>query len=438
MVGENYQKTILKNGLRVITVPMPHLQSVTVLITVGVGSRYESRQAWGLSHFLEHMAFKGTRKWPSTLKMTSLIEGIGGEFNAATGKDTTSYYIKAAQKHLPLVLEVLSDMLLNSLFKEEEIERERGVIVEEMNLREDTPIYKVGEVFEALLYGKTSLGNSILGEKKVVLGLKREDFSKYLKDFYGPGNCVVVVTGGVGQSTNQLINTNKFQSTNQLVGKYLGGWEKRPFKQIKKVSDKQEKPALKVFYKKTEQAHFCLGVRAYSLSHPDRYVLSVLATILGVGMSSRLFLEVREKRGLAYYVRSATQRYQDVGYFTTQAGVGLKRIEEAIKVILFEYDKIKTQNAELKAEELNKAKEFLKGRLILELEDSHSVASLLAISEILEKRVRTPEEIIREIGKVTVEDVLRVANDIFRPEKLNLAVIGPFKSRQRFEKLLRL
>ena len=428
----NYQKTVLKNGLRVVTVPMPAVQSVTVMVLVGAGSRYEEKRVAGLSHFLEHMAFKGTKKRPTTLEIASLVEGIGGEFNAGTSKDNTSYYIKTASKHLPLILDVLSDMLLNSLFKEEEIEKEKGVILEEMNMREDMPIYKVGEVFETLLYGKTPLGRRIIGEKEAIKSLKRKDFLEYLHRYYAPGNCVVVIAGSAGE-----IRNSKFEIRN-LVEKNLGHWKKQPFKQFEKASDQQKKPALEVVYKKTEQAHLCLGVRAYRQDHPDRFALSVLGVILGGGMSSRLFIEVREKRGLAYYVRSTSERFQDVGYFVTQAGVDLKRIEEAIDVILKEYDKVRGSRFEVRGKELKKAKEFLKGRLILELEDSKNIASLYGTQEILQNEIKTADELMQKIEKVTKEDIFRVAKDIFRQEKLNLAVIGPFKNRQQFEKLLRL
>ena len=429
----NYQKTILKNGLRVVTIPMPSVQSVTVMVLVGAGSRYETKKIWGLSHFVEHMAFKGTKKRPTTLEIASLVEGIGGEFNAATSKDHTSYYIKAASKHLPLLLDVLSDMLLNSLFKQEEIDREKGVILEEMNMREDMPIYKVGEILETLLHGNTPLGRRIIGEKEVIKSLKRKDFIEYLQGYYVPENTVIVIAGSAGE-----IRNSKFEIRN-LVNKYLGSWKKQSFKKFKKMTDKQTRPALEVVYKKTEQAHLCLGARAYQQNHPDRFALSVLSTILGGGMSSRLFLEVRERRGLAYYVKSSSERFQDVGYFVTQAGVDLKRIEEAVRVILSEYAKLRNcEIAKLKNEELKKAKEFLKGRLILELEDSKEIASLYGIQEILQNKIKTSEEKMKKIEKVTKEDILRVAKDIFRLEKLNLAVIGPYKTRQQFEKLLRL
>ena len=420
----NYKKTTLSNGLRLITVPMPNVQSVTVMILVGAGSRYEKRQISGLSHFLEHMAFKGTKRRPTALEISSLIEGIGGEFNAYTSKDQTGFFIKAANKHLPLLVDVLSDMLLNSKFAPQEIDRERGVIIEEINLYEDTPSRKVGEIYEELLYGDTPLGWDIAGKRQTIKKIKREDFLDYTNGLYAPENTVVVVAGGI----------QNLQSTiNDLTQKWLGDWRNKKTWQYKVMSDKQDRPAAKIVYKKTEQAHLALGVRGYNLFHPDRYALAVLSTILGGGMSSRLFIQVRERRGLAYYVYSLAEHFADVGYLASRAGVDLNKIEEAIKVILEEYRKIE----KVKEEELAKAKEFLKGRLILELEDSRFMASIFGTSEISEGKIRTPEEIMAKIDKVTLEDLERVAGDIFRPEKLNLAVIGPFKDGSRFRKLLK-
>ena len=424
----DYQKSTLSNGLRLITVPMDSVQSATVIIFVGAGSRYENKKINGISHFLEHMAFKGTTKRPTAFAISSEIEGIGGEFNAFTSKDQTAFYIKAANKNIPLMIDVLSDMLLNSKFDPAEIEREKGVITEEINLYEDTPSRKIGEIYEELLYGDTPLGWDIAGKKEVIKSITRDNFIKYIGGLYAPGNTVVVVAGGIGNWGLEIGN---------LIKKSLGSWQNKLSWHFEKMSDKQTKPATRVVYKKTEQAHLALGVRGYNLSHPDRYVLGVLATILGGGMSSRLFIQVRERRGLAYYVHSATEHYVDVGHLVTLAGVDLNKIEEAIKVIREEYEKV-AKVEQVKQVELTKAKEFLKGRLILELEDSRAVASVFGTGEILEGKIYTPEEIMRKIDKVTLNDIERVAKDIFRKEKLNLAIIGPFKDRQRFEKLLKL
>ena len=303
----DYRKTTLDNGLRLLTIPMPGVASVTMLITVAAGSRFEEKNINGLSHFLEHMAFKGTQKRPTALDIATLIDGIGGEFNAFTSKDHTGYYIKAAQKHLPLLFDVLSDMLLHSKFDPAEIEREKGVIIEEINMYEDMPIRKISDLYENLLYGDTKLGRDIAGIPDVIRSIKREDFIAYLNRFYGPANTIVTVSGGIEGSARELTN------------KYLGEWQSKKPEQPEKFRDGQKKPALLLRHKDTQQAHLCIGVRGYNLTHPDRYKLGVLTNLLGGGMSSRLFIEVRERRGLAYYIRSANEMYTDVGNFVTQA-----------------------------------------------------------------------------------------------------------------------
>lgn len=420
-----YQIDTLKNGLRLLSIPMPAVKSVTMLILVAIGSRFEEKEINGISHFLEHMAFKGTQKRPTALDIATTIDGIGGEFNAFTSKDNTGYYIKAASKHLPLLFDVLSDMLLHSKFDSEEIEREKGVIIEEINMYEDTPMRKVGDLYENLLYGDTKLGRDISGLREVIRSIKREDFINYLNRFYTPSNTLVVVAGGLGKNSNK-----------KMTEDYLGSWPKKKVKKADSFRDEQKKPALLVKYKDTKQAHLCLGVRSYNLSHPDRYKLGVLTNILGGGMSSRLFIEVRERRGLAYYIRSSNEMYFDVGNFVTQAGVDVSRIDDAIRVILDQFNRLKSEKVSQK--ELVKAKENLKGKLILELEDSRNVAGMLATSLLLEGKARTPEEIIKEVDKVSVDEIEKTARDIFKEETLNLAVIGPYKEKERFQKLLKL
>lgn len=421
-----YQKQTLDNQLRLITVPMPGVQSATVLILVGVGSRYEEKDINGISHFLEHMAFKGTKRRPSALAISSLIDGIGGEFNAFTSKDHTGYYIKAAAKHLPTLVDCLSDMLLHSKFDPAEIEKERGVIIEEINMYEDTPMRKIGDLYENLLYGDTKLGRDIAGRKEVIRQVKRADFLSYIDRFYGPANTVVAVAGGIGSA----------KSVRKIVEKSLGKWKEKKVESPEPTREIQAMPAVLVQYKDTQQAHLCLGFRSYYLNHPGRYKLGVLTAILGGGMSSRLFIQVREKRGLAYYVRSANEMYAEVGNFVTQAGVDVVRIDDAIKVMEEEFNKIKERK--VKDEELVKAKEYLKGRFTLELEDSRNVASHFADTELLEGKIATPLEIMKEIDKVTLEDVRDVARDVFKENTLNLAVIGPYRDESRFRKLLKL
>jgi len=419
-----YQKIILKNGLRLITVCIPESKSVTAMVLAGAGSRYESARTNGISHFLEHMVFKGSKKWPTVREISTLIDGIGGDFNAGTGKENTVYYIKSASEHLKLILEVLSDVTFNPLFAEKEIEKEKGVIIEELNMYEDLPMRRVAEYFETLLYPHSPLGWDIGGKADIIRGIKRDDFLNYRKARYIAKNMVIVIAGGF-EKEKALDMVNQFFTAKAEDGEIIKPQEKF----IQKTSQMYLKT------KKTDQTHLVCGVRGNALGHKERYIEAVLATILGGGMSSRLFTEVREKRGLAYYVRSETEHYLDNGYLATSAGVDTKRTDEAIKVILAEYQKIKSKTS-LKPKELNKAKECLKGRLILELEDSRNIAQVMGMGELLEHKIRTPEEILKGIDKVSLEDVNRVANEFFQASKLNLAVIGPFEDKAKFAKLL--
>jgi predicted Zn-dependent peptidase len=432
-----FKKIVFPNKLRLYTIPMESVKSVTVLFLFGVGSRYEKKEVNGISHFLEHMFFKGTKKRPSAFEITSLIEGIGGEFNAFTSKEYTGYYVKAASQHLPLIFDVLSDMLTKSIFDPAEIEKERGVILEEINMYEDIPMRRVGEVYDSLLYGDCPMGWSTIGEKETIKKIIRNDFIGQLGTFYKPNNLVIGVAG-------QLDETR----IASLVEGCLGDLKAREVSKYARVCEIQDRPKVSVYHKKSDQAHLCLGVRTFPIDHPDRFAGDLLATILGGGASSRLFMELREKRGLAYYVRTSSDSFQDCGTAVTQAGVDLTKIEEAIKVILEQYRRIKNYESTplrqgfmgqgIKNEELKKAKEYLKGRLILELEDSQAVASLYVSQELLEKKVRTPEEIMKEIDRVTADDIVRVAKKIFVNSGLNLAVIGPFEDKSRFEKILRI
>src|SRR3989344_1396321 len=319
------QKTKLKNDLRVLTSPMPSFESATVLIMVGAGSRYETKLNNGISHFLEHMAFKGTKKRPSAIEISGLIDSIGGEFNAFTTKEYTGYYIKSGKNNIELSFDLLSDMVQNSLLSEKEIEKEKGVILEEINLYEDTPMRNIGDVYERLLYGDTPMGWDTAGEKNIIKKIKREDFMNYFKALYSPSNMTIVVAGGTEE-----------KKILPLVNKYFSQME--PFEGIKPlpVEEKQIKPQINIKDKKTEQAHLAMGLRTVSLDSPEKYPLSVLSSILGGGMSSRLFHEVREKRGLAYYVRANSDQYKDVGSLVITAGIDPKRSDEAIEVIISE------------------------------------------------------------------------------------------------------
>lgn len=422
-----YTRKVLKNGLRVITIPMPSFESVTVMVMVGAGSRYEIAKNNGISHFLEHMAFKGTTKRPNAKIIAELIDGIGGEFNAFTSKEVTGYYVKSAANHVELCLDILSDMLNNSKLDAQEIEREKGVILEEINLYEDTPARKIGDVYEGLLYGDTPMGWDIAGRKEVIKAIAREDFVSYMKSLYSADNITVVIAGGI-----------EAENSEKLVEDYFGNMKSFDTLRYEKLHQNQVKPSLSIKEKKTEQVHIAIGFRTVPIDNPEKHALSVLAAILGGGMSSRLFSEVREKRGLAYYVRTSSEHFQDGGNIVSTAGLDPKRVEEGIAVIVKEYSKFANGKALLSEKELSKAKEYLKGHLVLELEDSRLVAAFHAQAELLEKQIETPDELIAKVSKVSRKEVENVAKKFFKEESLNLAIIGNFTDRQKFEKLLSL
>jgi predicted Zn-dependent peptidase len=422
-----HHRKVLPNGLRIITVPMPSFESATVMVMVGAGSRYETEKNNGISHFLEHMAFKGTEKRPNAQAIASLIDGIGGEFNAFTSKEVTGYYVKSAVTHVDLCLDILSDMLQNSKLDKDEMEREKGVILEEINLYEDTPARKIGDIYEGLLYGDTPMGWDIAGRKEVIKALTREDFVSYMGSLYSANNLTVVVAGGID-----------VEETEAQIEKYFGKMKSFDTLRYKKLDQNQVKPDLYIKHKDTEQVHIALGFRTVPIDSEEKHALSVLAAILGGGMSSRLFSEVREKRGLAYYVRTSSEHYQDAGNIVSTAGLDPKRLEEGIEVIVSEYSKFAKGEANITSEEFNKAKEYLKGHLVLELEDSRSVAGFYAQAELLEKHIETSEELLEKIDKVTLKEVEDVAKKYFVEETLNLAIIGNFTDRQKFEKLLKL
>jgi len=427
----NHHLFTLKSGLRVLFFPMSRLESATVMVGVGAGSRWETRRINGLAHFMEHMAFKGTRRRPTTEQIASEVEAVGGVFNAFTDKEFTGYWMKLPVKHLPLACDILSDILTNSLLREEEIEREKGVIIEEINMYEDMPMAKAEIEFVRLLYGDNPMGWDIAGKKETVAKISREDFLEYMRRLYFAKNMVVAVAGGV--------KLTELSRLTKLIEDYFSSLRKidtNITKPIKiEAGMRQDKPRVKLIFRKTEQTHFCLGVPGYSLKDKKRWSAGVLAAILGGGMSSRLFLEIRERRGLAYYVKSGVEFYTDSGYVVSRAGVKTEKVDEAIKLTLEEMEKMATKKVGQK--ELNKAKEMLKGHLILNLEDSQNVAQRGATQLILEEKVRTPAKALAAIDKVSADDVRQVAGDLFRREKTNLAIVGPYKEEERFLKLVR-
>jgi len=419
----NYKKLELKNGLRIITVPMAETQTVTVVAMVGVGSRYENEKEAGLSHFIEHMFFKGTEKRPTALAISEELDAIGGEFNAFTSKDSTGYYVKVDANHIDVALDVVADMYLHSKIEETEVEKERGTIIQELNMYEDMPMRSVGDVFENLLYPENNLGRDIIGYKKTINNFKRADFLKYLKRFYLANDTVICVAGKFDEK--KIV---------EQVKKYFQEMSDGKKPEIKKVVEKQKIPALKIKFKKTDQTQLVLGVRAYDLYSEKRFALSLLSIILGGNMSSRLFMEVREKRGLAYYVRTNTESFEECGYLATQAGVEHKNLALALKTILAEYQKMATEKVTEK--ELQKAKNYIKGKMVMGMEASDEVAMFFIGQELARKEILKRAEIFARIDQVKVEDILAVAKDIFQNKKLNLAIIGPHKNSDKLQKLL--
>lgn len=420
-----YKKTIFKNGLRLITIPQKNTQAVTVLVLVGTGSKYETKELNGISHFLEHMYFKGTKKRPSSIEVSETLDRIGGIYNAFTSEEYTGYFAKVAFSHLEIALDWVSDIFLNSTLPEKEIEKEKGVIIEEINMRYDHPMSYIQILWQKLLYGDQPAGRDIAGTKESVNNINRKKLIDYMKRQYVASNTIVCVAGRI-----------KASLVVKKIKKYFSKIKK--FQSLKKPSviEKQSEPNLLLHTKGTDQAHLYLGTRAYNLFHPQKYSQKLLAVILGGMMSSRLFVKIREEMGAAYYISTESVSYPDSGYFTTGAGVDNKKIEKVILAILKEYKKISRKKVPQK--ELKKAKDCIKGKTALLLESSNVQASFYANQELLEKKILTPEQIFKKIDKVTPTDILKVAKDIFQPQKLNLAIIGPFKNKKRFRKILKI
>ena len=417
-----FERHTLDNGLRVLTAPMPAAQSVSCFVMLAAGSRYETRESSGIAHFAEHMFFKGTELRPTARDIAGEVDAIGGEFNAFTGKEYTAYYVRCAAEHRDVALDVIVDMLRNSKFDAGEIDREKGVIIEEMNMYFDTPRDFVDGVYEELVYGDHPLGWDIIGRKETVQGATRDTFLDYLGHWYKPSRMVVGVGGRLG---DDLV---------ERIGDLLGDLEDAPTGTPLPALGSVNGSRVKVHTKASDQAHICLGVRSRPIVDPDRYVLMVLSTVLGGGMSSRLFTEVRERRGLAYYVFATNHAYTDAGSLYAQAGVDIERIDDAVETVAAELRKIATEA--VPEEELRKAKSFAKGRFALQIESPHGLIMFGLRREVLEGQAPEPDEVVAGIEAVTAEDVQRVARELIADDALRLAVIGPFEDADRFEQLL--
>jgi predicted Zn-dependent peptidase len=418
-----FTKSTLKNGLTLITVPVPHIQSVTTLVAVGAGSRFEDKKTSGISHFLEHMFFKGSRKYPSTEIISSLIDGLGAVNNAATDKEVTFYWVKSASKHVDIASSVLSSMLKESLMAEEEIEREKGVIAEEQRMFKDSPSRYIWDLYIRLQFGDQPLGWDTAGDEATINSFKREDFLRYMDSLYSPKNMVLVYAGNLPKNIEEIAKNHFLDLPERKQ------FKPKPFKLVKQTG-----PKVDVFYKKTDQVNLILGTLAYERGNPKKYAARVLAAILGEGMSSRLFIQVRERRGLAYHVGADVESFADTGCFMVYGGVKLEKAAEALEVIIAELQR--TVAEKVTPEELKKAKEMIRGRLALRTESTNFLAEYHGLKYILEGNVETFEDYLKELDKVSAEDVQKVAKELFQRDQFNLQIIGPFKDNARFKKLL--
>jgi predicted Zn-dependent peptidase len=420
-----YQKTTLDNGIRVITSDMPYARSVTLSIFIGTGSRYEKKREMGVSHFLEHILFKGTAKRPSSRELSEAIEGVGGIINGETDKELTVYWCKVARPHFPIALDVLTDMVLHSKFDPAEIGKERQVIIEEINRSKDSPAQLVDELTDTILFPGHQLGRDIAGTKQTVGAMTREDMLDYISRQYSPANTVFSIAGDI-----------KHDEMVSAISAVTAEWHNRGKALKYKTYEEQPNPRFRINKKKTEQVHLCLALPGISLFDPRRYPLALLNVVLGAGMSSRLFLEVRDRLGLAYAVHSYIDHYQDAGAIVIYAGVDPQKVPTAISAILEQLSRFK--NELVPEAELLKAKELSKGRLWLRMEDSYAVSGWLGGQEILTGKIMTDDEMIAIIDSVTAQQVQEVARQLLPGDKLRLAIVGQVEQEDSLEKLLKI
>jgi len=419
------KKTIFKNGLRVILVPQPSSLTATVLVLVEAGSEYETRRINGISHFLEHLVFKGGRIRAPECTISAELDALGAEYNAFTGQEYTGYWAKAERHKLSRILELVSDLYLNPIFPAGEIEKERGVIIEEINMYEDTPMRRVQEDFSALLYGNQPAGWDIAGRKEVIRTLRRDDFVAYRAKHYVAPATVVIVAGAFHPA----------QTMRQIKGLFAH-LPREPKTGKAKTRESQRGPQVLSKFKGSDQTHLVLGTRAFHILDPRRYALQVLTDVLGGGMSSRLFTRIRDQLGAAYYVRAGAELFLDHGYTTISAGVDHKKTEKVIEAMLDELRRLRREL--VPPAELKKAKDHMVGNFMLGLETSDELASYYGGQEIITRSLIAPETLIRRIQAVQAKEIRAIARTLFVNSKLNLAVIGPYKKPQVFKKLLRL
>ena len=420
-----YRKTVLDNGLRIVTSEMPHTRSACISIFIGAGSRYELPEQAGLSHFVEHLCFKGTERRPTSKEISEAIDGVGGILNGGTDKELTVYWVKVARPHYSVALDLLVDMLRHSKFDPVEMENERKVIIEELNMSMDSPQSRVDTLIDEVVWPDQALGRDVAGSKDTVTAINRQMILSHMSRLYLPANSVISVAGDIGH--DEVVD-----SISKAFGEWPGGVTGDWFL----AEDSQDVPRLKVERRKTEQVHLCLAIRGLSNIHPDRFIFDLLNVVLGEGMSSRLFLEIRERKGLAYDIHSHVSYFRDSGSLAVYAGVDPKKTELTIEAILRELMRLRDE--QIPGAEVTKAKEMGKGRLMLRMEDTRSVSGWMGGQELLTGRILTVDEVVSIVDAITASDMQRVAQELLLTSKTNLALVGPVRNKNRLEKLLKL
>ncbi len=417
-----YSKTELDSGLRVLTIHAPHAYSVSVAIFIGTGSRYESEEMAGASHFIEHLLFKGTRGMPTARQLSEAVESVGGLINGSTGRESTTLWCKVARHHFRLALRVLSDMVRWPLLDSDEMEKERGVILEEIRMTNDYPSYRVGALIDTVLWPDQPLGREVTGTLKSVSTLTREQLLVHYRRQYTPVNTVVSVAGDIGH--DEVV---------EEVGRALKGWGPQEPLPWYPFRDSARGERLAADRRETDQVHVCIGLPALARAHPDRWALDMMNAALGEGMSSRLFSELRERQGLAYEVQSAVSHLQDCGSLVVYCGVEPSKALQAAEIVIGELERLKEG---LSPSELEKVKSMTRGQLLLRMENTSSLATWGGAQELLQNRVMTLDEVLDEIAAVKEEDIRRVANELISRQKLRMALVGPFTDEASFQALL--
>jgi len=420
-----YQKTVLPNGVRVVTSRMDHVRSASLILYFRVGSRYESDEQAGISHFLEHMVFKGTERRPDPIMLTQEIEGVGGILNAATSRESTNYWVKVPSAHLARAFDVLADMLRHSTFDPEELEKERFVIIEEIRGILDTPDDLIHDVIDELVWDGQSVGRPVIGSVETVSAITRDDLFTYLRTQYRPDRLVIAAAGDIHHE--QVV---------ELAEQYFGDLPASDVNTFVQAEVRQQEPRVRLLTRPTEQAHLCVAVPALPYTDDRRYVQDMIDAVLSSGMSSRLFQEIRERLGLVYEVYGYFREYADVGQGVVYAGTDPARVEQTIEAILREFDKLRREP--VPADELERTKELRRGRIVMGLEDSRAVAGWIGSQEAVFGEILTPEEVMARIDAVTAEQIQELATELFRPDVLNLAIVGPYEADSHFRSLLHL